>query len=179
MYQILEDIKMVLFKCPDCGEEFLINVTDDELDRIKRFANKELLIQEALPDKDRTIRERFVSGQCPECWNRLNQSAMFEKRGEYFETDNRDGFILKYLVTIELENCSHIFVNVWADSAEAAINEAVINTLGIVDGLPVMETSNYREYCEAGFDEPAYDLPCGYSIIEKSVRVQRLIDETV
>lgn len=44
-----------------------LELTDEQLE----VYNREHLIQRQLPDQPAGVRERFISGMCPHCWNTL------------------------------------------------------------------------------------------------------------
>jgi ribosomal protein S27E len=53
--------------CPDCKENTTIEITGGNL-----FAyHNGMFVHEIFPDMSPDIRERFISGYCPECWNKL------------------------------------------------------------------------------------------------------------
>lgn len=45
-----------------------MDVTQDEFDRIQRWRNDELLIQQALPEWSAEKRELLLSSTHPDCW---------------------------------------------------------------------------------------------------------------
>lgn len=59
---------MILTKtCFKCGRKFEIEVTKEEF---QKYLNGEL-IQNAFPKMDPGLRELFISGICPDCWNMI------------------------------------------------------------------------------------------------------------
>lgn len=62
-------MKQILTKCRICGEEHIVELTDDEYANYLRWKNRELLIQEALPNRSAIERELLMTGTCNECWN--------------------------------------------------------------------------------------------------------------
>jgi len=53
--------------CPDCSDNTVITVTGANL-----FAyHNGMFAHEIFPDLSKDIRERFISGYCPKCWNKL------------------------------------------------------------------------------------------------------------
>ena len=53
--------------CPDCKDNTAIEITGGTL-----FAyHSGMFVHEVFPDVPPDIRERFVSGYCPECWKKL------------------------------------------------------------------------------------------------------------
>lgn len=61
----------ILTTCPLCGETDSIVLTRDEYINYLRWQNKELLIQEALPNRSAHEREQLKTGICPHCWDEL------------------------------------------------------------------------------------------------------------
>lgn len=53
--------------CPMCGKNTEIEITDQQYQAIK---NGEL-IQFAIENYPPEVRERFISGICPECWKNI------------------------------------------------------------------------------------------------------------
>lgn len=53
--------------CPLCGDSATIEVMESEWKLLKNGA----YIQDALSRLSPTIRERFISGTCGECWDKL------------------------------------------------------------------------------------------------------------
>lgn len=53
--------------CSECGRKFEIEVTEEEY---QKYLDGEL-IQDAFPKMDRGLRELFISGICPDCWDRI------------------------------------------------------------------------------------------------------------
>lgn len=54
-------------KCPACGKVYEIDVPKEQYDTYKAGA----LIQDAFPDMPCEIREMFITGICPPCWDRM------------------------------------------------------------------------------------------------------------
>ena len=53
--------------CPDCKENTTITVTGGNI-----FAyHNGMFAHEIFPNLSKDIRERFISGYCAECWNKL------------------------------------------------------------------------------------------------------------
>lgn len=53
--------------CPDCNA-----VISFEIDGASLYlANQGATIQQVLPDKSNDVRERFLTGYCPECWTKI------------------------------------------------------------------------------------------------------------
>ena len=65
---------MAIFECTDCGKKQIEFFSTRELENLTKHANREMLIQDAIPDKDAWIRECFIQGSvfgmCGECWNK-------------------------------------------------------------------------------------------------------------
>lgn len=54
-------------KCSMCGRRWAIELTNDQERRFFEYRGKGQLIQEALPDLNKTEREFLKSAMCPEC----------------------------------------------------------------------------------------------------------------
>jgi len=54
--------------CIKCGSTTNIAVEQDDL---KRYMNKEGLVQEIFPYLSSDERELIISGICPACWNKI------------------------------------------------------------------------------------------------------------
>ena len=59
-----------LVNCVECGKTVEIEFSERDLDGYERrfMFGERILIQEALPDVPRELREMFLSGLCPDCW---------------------------------------------------------------------------------------------------------------
>ena len=66
---------VVSLKCKNCGEVYKVELSAEQYQMLK---SGDYLIQEILPDLDPGIRELFISGICPICWN-----AMFPEEDDY------------------------------------------------------------------------------------------------
>ena len=55
-------------KCVSCGEVYHVHITPEQYHKI---CERKECIQDILPDVEPGIRELFISGICPECWNNL------------------------------------------------------------------------------------------------------------
>lgn len=51
-----------IIECPNCGKVYLVNITDEELNNLNKWKNREILIQDALPKKDVYERELIRHG---------------------------------------------------------------------------------------------------------------------
>ena len=54
-------------QCPMCGECYDISLTEDQRERYFRSWNREVLIQDALPELNPMEREFLKTGYCPKC----------------------------------------------------------------------------------------------------------------
>ena len=57
------DVSDVYVKCPHCGAQGYITVTEDEGDRLIDGEH----VQNVLPDMSPARREQIISGRCPTC----------------------------------------------------------------------------------------------------------------
>lgn len=53
--------------CPHCGTTHKVNITGKQLWSM----NNGLSARDVLPDEDPAVHERFISGTCSPCWNKL------------------------------------------------------------------------------------------------------------
>lgn len=56
--------------CKFCGKDKVIKMTYSQYERLGKFNNGEGHMQDLLPDMPKEIREMFISGMCPECWEK-------------------------------------------------------------------------------------------------------------
>lgn len=59
------------FKCPLCGKVTTLDLTDEELAHLYRWRQREMLIQDALPNRTPEEREIVKTGICPDCWKQM------------------------------------------------------------------------------------------------------------
>lgn len=73
MATIETNITNIECECVCCRKEVIVPFTDRDLEGYeRRFMNGErILIQDALPNVPRELRELFLSGLCPTCWDNL------------------------------------------------------------------------------------------------------------
>lgn len=55
--------------CPFCGISYRIDMTREMYGRLDRYMGGEGHAGDMLPDLPAEIREMFISGMCPDCWN--------------------------------------------------------------------------------------------------------------
>jgi Zn ribbon nucleic-acid-binding protein len=61
------EYKITSLDCPSCDKSLTITITGEQLFQINQGA----FIQDALPEVSADDRERFISGYCPKCWNKM------------------------------------------------------------------------------------------------------------
>lgn len=61
----------MLVTCPICGETDSIELTEEEYDNYQKWQRRELLIQEALPNRTAAEREQLKTGICAGCWDSM------------------------------------------------------------------------------------------------------------
>lgn len=61
------EYKITSLPCPSCDKTLTLAITGEQLFLI----NQNALIQVALPDVSPDDRERFISGYCSKCWNKM------------------------------------------------------------------------------------------------------------
>lgn len=54
-------------ECQYCGNKYLLDISEDQYNKL--VEGKEL-IQNIIPEVDPGIREIFISGVCPDCWDK-------------------------------------------------------------------------------------------------------------
>lgn len=74
----LEDIlldsewEVRVYHCEQCNKREIAFFSLEEIKNLWKHEKREMLIQDAIPEKPQWIRETFVSGKClcPECWQK-------------------------------------------------------------------------------------------------------------
>ena len=66
-----DDYICLMIVCTCCAKEYLIGTTKSGYVAWLEGA----LIQDAMPDVSRDMREMFISGTCPECWTDMYGSG--------------------------------------------------------------------------------------------------------
>lgn len=61
------EYKIVSLPCPSCDKTLTLTITGEQLFQINQGAH----IQNALPEVKPADRERFISGYCGKCWNKM------------------------------------------------------------------------------------------------------------
>lgn len=66
------DWTMEVYYCNGCNKREIVFFSEQEMENIYKHECREMLIQDALPEKPQWIRETFVSGEClcPKCWEK-------------------------------------------------------------------------------------------------------------
>lgn len=67
----------MLVTCPICGETDSIELSEEETINYARWQRRELLIQDALPNRTAAEREQLKTGICGGCWD-----SLFEEEDE-------------------------------------------------------------------------------------------------
>lgn len=70
----------MLVTCPICGETDAINLNDEETINYERWQRRELLIQDAFPNRTAAEREQLKTGICSACWDSLFEEYENDKR---------------------------------------------------------------------------------------------------
>lgn len=60
-------IKVKSLNCPHCGDTETIELTEPEWDSLR----KRDYVQDALSRFPPDVRERFITGICGDCWNKI------------------------------------------------------------------------------------------------------------
>lgn len=60
-------MKIKTLSCPICGSVTEVEVSGQQLALLLSGEH----IQRVFPDMDAGLRERFISGMCPECWDKI------------------------------------------------------------------------------------------------------------
>lgn len=58
--------------CPDCGQILVVEVTQEQFTRLAEGRDH---IQNILPELSASSRERFISGYCGPCWDRMFEGS--------------------------------------------------------------------------------------------------------
>lgn len=175
-FMLEEELKFAAVNCPYCGEETFIELTDKEVEDLKKVKERKMLVHEALAGRTRTIREAFTSGICVECWNRM--FPHYESEGSFIGLEEIDGMD-EYLVTFTSgeEDGETVVTKVSAINTFMAINEAVESVVGYKK-LPVARITEYNDaieaVCEIG---EVYKLPCEFVVEKTRVSVAKLVRE--
>lgn len=61
----------IVVTCPICGETDIIELNEEETTNYERWQNRELLIQDALPNRSAAEREQLKTGICGGCWDKM------------------------------------------------------------------------------------------------------------
>lgn len=66
------ELNIRIFYCDNCNKEEIVFFSHEEIDNLTKHQAREMLIQDAIPNKPQWIRETFVSGicKCPDCWEK-------------------------------------------------------------------------------------------------------------
>jgi len=56
--------------CKFCNKNVVIKLTSEQYKNLGKYNRGEGNIQDLLPDLSEDDREMFVSGMCPECWDK-------------------------------------------------------------------------------------------------------------
>lgn len=78
----------IVTTCPICGETDTIHLTEEEHANYMRWRNREILIQEALPNKSASEREQLMTGICSHCWEGMF-GAQDEVNATIYDDDER------------------------------------------------------------------------------------------
>lgn len=68
-------MKIKTMSCPMCGSVAEIEVSGHQL----ALLHSGELIQRIFPDMDAGLRERFISGICPECWDKIMKEEEYDE----------------------------------------------------------------------------------------------------
>ena len=55
------------FPCPDCSTTVKVQITGTQIWTYNQGGH----VQDVIPDEPVEIRERFISGQCEPCWDKM------------------------------------------------------------------------------------------------------------
>ena len=68
-------MKIKTKNCPMCGQHSVVEATGHQVALL--LAGE--LVQRVFPDMDAGIRERFISGFCPKCWDEVMKDEELEE----------------------------------------------------------------------------------------------------
>lgn len=83
MKEVKKEVKII---CPNCGQERMVLLTEEECESWKRYLHGEGMIQNMLPDVPHADRELLRGGMCGECWKEMFGNPPWEEADEE-ETD--------------------------------------------------------------------------------------------
>ena len=69
-------MKQVKTKCPECGKETILEMTDNQYNDYKE--NKKY-IQDIFSNWTPGQREMLITGICPDCWNKIFNEENYEE----------------------------------------------------------------------------------------------------
>lgn len=83
-YFKFKESNKILCECCRCKTNYAIQLTQEDFTSFERWENDiSMMIQDALPNLDKEMRELFISGICGSCFNELFSN--------YNEEDEEDG----------------------------------------------------------------------------------------
>lgn len=68
-------MKILILTCPMCHSKAEVEVSGHQLALLRSGE----LIQRVFPDMDAGLRERFISGMCPECWDKIMKEEEYDE----------------------------------------------------------------------------------------------------
>lgn len=68
-------MKVLILTCPLCHSKAEVEVSGHQL----ALLHSGELIQRIFPDMDAGMRERFISGICPKCWDEIMQEEEYDE----------------------------------------------------------------------------------------------------
>ena len=72
---------LIMKECRDCQVVLApIEVTAEQAMQLEMPRSERPMIQDILPDHPKEIRELFISGICPDCWDRIFWDRIFSLR---------------------------------------------------------------------------------------------------
>lgn len=68
-------MKIKTKNCPMCGQYSVVEATGHQV----ALLHSGELIQRIFPEMDAGLRERFISGICPECWDKIVEEEEYDE----------------------------------------------------------------------------------------------------
>lgn len=73
--------------CPFCGEDYMMDVTDEQYERYEQYTKKGGYIQDVFPDLNAVEREFLKTGMCLNCQGDIFMNNKSDKIKPFWETE--------------------------------------------------------------------------------------------
>jgi hypothetical protein len=164
--------------CPECGEVITVVVTKAQWDELIKPRGERRPVLEVVPNMDLTIAERFITGYCGPCWDRI-----FAEESE--EQEYKVVAEFKHFPVIEVEPRRKAMTLAWSDDSTERLHrfQAVVegyieicnlaNDLVLIvneEGLIRQMRWNARATAIASVWRDSLTMICGNAILAKRIR---------